>query len=239
MSAARDAAALAAARRLVQAESLRESLEALAHPGIGRVIALGDSLTADPASWAQILRHAFRLLRRGNAVSMVNLGVGGDTTVHLVSRFAAVMAADPDVVIAMAGTNDARRHGRSACRVLVPDRETHRNLDLLRSLTRAETRASIWLITPPPVLEERILGAPALVRERVSWRASDVERKAAVVRRVGGQIIDSRAALRPPLSKFFRADGLHLTLAGQERLARWVVECLARDALGGHGRTGR
>jgi lysophospholipase L1-like esterase len=219
VSAAREAAVRAAARRLAQSTSL---------PGVGRVVALGDSLTADPLSWAQILGHAFRVLGPRNATSIVNLGVGGDTTVHLVSRFADVIAARPDVVIAMAGTNDARRHGRSACRMLVPDRETRRNLELLRTLTGEETGAPIWLVTPPPVLEERIRVAPALVKERVSWVASDVERKAALVRRLGGQIIDSRVPLTPPLTRLLRADGLHLTLEGQERLARWVVECLAR-----------
>jgi lysophospholipase L1-like esterase len=228
VSAAREAAVRAAARRLMRATSLRPSLDALTDRGLGRVACLGDSLTADELSWAEILGQAFRLLRPARATSVVNLGIGGDTTVHLVSRFAAVMATDPDVVIALAGTNDARRHGRSEPRMLVPDHETRRNLELLRRLTLEETKASIWLITPPPVLEERIVAAPALVRERVSWRSSDVDQKAAVVRRLGGQVIDSRAVLRPPLSKLLRSDGLHLTLAGQERLARRVLECLAQ-----------
>jgi lysophospholipase L1-like esterase len=236
VSAGKNAAVERAAATLARSPALRPALRALSEPGLGRVVVVGDSLTADACSWAHILEEVARLSAAGRRTRFVNLGVGGDTTVHLVSRFADVLAASPDVVIAFAGTNDARRHGRAAAAMLVPDTDTHRNLALMCRMAREEAGAVTWVITPPPVLEERVRAAPALVRERVSWRARDVDRKAAVVRAIGANVIDSRAAIAPPLGSLLRTDGLHLTLRGQVRLARLVLRCLST---GGQVRTGR
>jgi lysophospholipase L1-like esterase len=200
----------------------------------GRIVTVGDSLTADPLSWARILAAAFELACGASSPRVVNLGVGGDTTVHIVSRFEQVMREQPELVIVLAGTNDARVHGAPDGRVLVADADTRRNLELLCRLTRDETRAAIALITPPPVLDERIRMAPRLMAERVSWTSDAVDRKAAIVQSLSEHVIDSRVALPPPLGRFLRADGLHLTLAGQERLAGAVVSALA----GGHRSTG-
>jgi acyl-CoA thioesterase-1 len=144
-----------------------------------------------------------------------------------VSRLADVISARPDVVIVMAGTNDARRHGTAADTVLVSDRETKRNLALLVRLLRDETGAAVVLVTPPPVLEDRIATAPAFLRERVSWRAADVARKATLVAAAHDRIIDSRAILTEPPERLLRADGLHLSLRGQERLAGGIARGLS------------
>lgn len=202
------------------------ALEALA-ARVGRcVLAFGDSLTADAGSWAEILGHALRLTHAGRRVELINLGVPGDTTVHLISRFADVAACQPDLLIVMAGTNDARRHGAAAARMLVPDLETKRNLNLLMTLAREQTRARVVFIAPPPILEGKIQRAPLLRREPVAWLESDVARKAAIVMALEGEVIDSRAALQPPVDTLLLADGLHLSVRGQERLARWIVRSL-------------
>jgi lysophospholipase L1-like esterase len=179
-----------------------------------RVVAFGDSLTADPGSWAEVLE-------------LVNLGVPGDTTVHLISRFAEVAAHRPDLLIVMAGTNDARRHGSAAERILVPDPETKHNLELLITLAREQTRARVVFITPPPILEDKVRLAPILKAEPVTWLESDVSRKAEIVAGLEAEVIDSRAALTPPIDRLLLPDGLHLSRMGHERLARLVVHSLA------------
>ena len=73
---------------------------------MGRVVAFGDAY-GRRALWAEIL-------------GLINLGVPGDTTVHLIGRFADVAACDPDLLVVLVGTNDARRHGAAADRMLVP-----------------------------------------------------------------------------------------------------------------------
>jgi len=222
-----DHAARGAAARIASSPVANGDLGALGALTGRRVVALGDSLTADPRSWAEILRHALRLIPVRRPVELVNLGIPGDTTVHLISRFADVAACQPDLLLVMAGTNDARRHGAAAARMLVPDRETRRNLNLLKTLAREQTRARVVFITPPPILEGRIQRAPLLRREPVAWLESDVARKAAIVAALDGNIIDSRIALRPPVETLLLADGLHLSLRGHERLVRWIVRSLA------------
>jgi lysophospholipase L1-like esterase len=183
---------------------------------MGRVVAFGDSLTADKRSWAAIL-------------GLINLGVPGDTTVHLIGRFADVAACDPDLLIVLAGTNDARRHGVAADRMLVPDRETAHNLALLITLAREQTRARVVFVTPPPIIEAKVRRAPLLRREPVTWLAADVDRKAAIVADLDAEVIDSRAALRPPLDRLLLADGLHLSSRGQRQLAAALAVELGLD----------
>jgi lysophospholipase L1-like esterase len=183
---------------------------------MGRVVAFGDSLTADKRSWAAIL-------------GLINLGVPGDTTVHLIGRFADVAACDPDLLIVLAGTNDARRHGIAADRMLVPDGETAHNLALLITLAREQTRARVVFVTPPPIIEAKVRRAPLLRREPVTWLATDVDRKAAIVADLDAEVIDSRVALRPPLDRLLLADGLHLSSRGQRQLAAALAVELGLD----------
>jgi lysophospholipase L1-like esterase len=223
-------AARAAAARVLRSPSNRRAIEALPlRPG-ARVVGFGDSLTADALSWFEILRHAL------GEMAFVNLGVSGDTTVHLVSRFAEVACHDPDLLLVMAGTNDARRHGVAATKMLVPDRETRCNLTVLQALVREQTRAQVVFVTPPPILERRVRRAPLLVREGVSWLAADVARKAALVSSLRAHVIDSRVALASPLDRVLLADGLHLSVRGQERLAGWILRSVAMAGLVGSRR---
>jgi lysophospholipase L1-like esterase len=219
-----DNAVRAAALRLVGSPRMSGPLEALAARSLRTIVALGDSLTADRRSWAEILRQALHLIRAGE---LVNLGVPGDTTVHLIGRFADVAACDPDLLVVMVGTNDARRHGAAAARMLVPDRETESNLILLNTLAREQTDARVVFITPPPIIERKIERAPELRREPVSWLEADVDRKAAIAAALDAEVVDSRVALQPPLDRLLLADGLHLSLRGHERLARWLVGALS------------
>jgi lysophospholipase L1-like esterase len=220
-----------AALRLVRSPATREAIEALAPLDGGRVVAFGDSHTAATGSWAEILAEAFRSVPATRGVELVNLGVPGDTTVHLVSRFVEVMSADPDLLVVLVGTNDARRHGTAAETMLVSDRDTARNLTLLRRLAREETRANAVFVTPPPVLEDRVRRAPAFLEERVSWREADVARKAALVSATDSDAIDSRSIIRAEVRGHFLADGLHLSARGQERLAGWIARGLSRPEL--------
>jgi lysophospholipase L1-like esterase len=96
----------------------------------------------------------------------------------------------------------------------------------LATLAQEQTAARTVFITPPPILEEKVRRAPLLRREAVSWLAEDVARKAAILAALGIEVIDSRAALKPPLDALLLADGLHLSARGQRRLARWVQCCL-------------
>lgn len=83
-----------------------------------KVVCLGDSITygedADlggqaTTTYPEHLQALLREFYQNNNITLVNAGVSGDTTQDMIDRFATdVSAENPDLIILMAGTNDAR-----------------------------------------------------------------------------------------------------------------------------------
>jgi lysophospholipase L1-like esterase len=211
-----EAHAATAARRLLDDPTLRRSAAQLPR---GTLVALGDSITDDLQSWAEILRQVLRRLRPRSR--LVNAGLSGDTTTAAIARVRRVCDERPAWVLVLIGTNDARRHGPGAP-MLVSHDETARNL---RWLERALGPRVAWIV-PPPVLEDRIAADPDLSEAGVVWRAADVRAKGELVRHLAGPVADP-AFGSPPDGDLLLPDGLHPSLAGQERIAAAVIRTLA------------
>jgi lysophospholipase L1-like esterase len=177
-----------------------------------RVLVVGDSITADRQSWAELLALALDAI--GAGVTVVNGGLSGDTTTGALARVRTLRAAQPDHVLVLLGTNDARRHGRADGVMLVSHRETARNLDALRCVFAG---TPVTWITPPPVAPERI-ARDALLREAdVTWRLPDVAAKRRIVRGRPEPAVDVWPAFGPEL---LLDDGLHPSLAGHVAILR-------------------
>jgi lysophospholipase L1-like esterase len=201
--------AIEAARALREDDAMRELIASL--PLEDRVLALGDSHTDDLASWAEILALV--------GMPVLNAGLSGDTTADGLTRLHTIPPAERAIV--MLGTNDARRHGDYD--VLVSDAETRRNLRAIAHALHRRYRRVTW-ITPPPVDEDRLRGAPALLAAGVTWRLAEVDAKAAIVRRECPDAID----LWPVFgAEHLAADGLHPSAAGQRLIAECVIRRLA------------
>jgi lysophospholipase L1-like esterase len=223
LRAAFDARAAEAARRLLQDDAVHSAALSL---GTGTVLALGDSITDDAQSWAEILRHVLRSVRPGARV--VNAGLSGDSTTNAIARLHHLACDPPDCVLVLLGTNDARRHRGGP--VLVSSRETARNLVSLHRALATMGRPRVAWIVPPPVLEDCIAADPVLREAELSWRAADVAAKAALVRRMPGLVVDTWPTFGvPPSRELLLPDGLHPSLAGQARIAAAVIETLARS----------
>jgi acyl-CoA thioesterase-1 len=207
-------AALRTDRRLVR------GLRALPLGRGDRVLALGDSITADRQSWAELLTLALDAVRARDRIAVVNAGLSGDTTTGAIARSRAFAG---DHVLVLLGTNDARRHGRERGVMLVSHRETARNVVALRRLLRAASRTLAW-ITPPPCRPERV-GRDALFRAAdLDWRLDDLAGKARIVRRLPDPVIDLWPAFGSPAGgDLLLADGLHPSLAGQLAILAAVV----------------
>jgi acyl-CoA thioesterase-1 len=224
------AAAEDAARRLLDDPELCRAVDALPFAAGDVVVAAGDSMTDDLQSWAEILRHVLRIRRPDDAVEVVNAGLSGDTSAHLLSRFTAVAAKQPDWLIVMIGTNDARRHGPAAEGPLLSDDESRRMLHALNRFASARTHAELVWITPPPVLEAQIAASAELAEDEVAWVDAEVAAKAELVRRQPGHIVDLREAFSPGrLPELLLPDGLHPSLEGQLAIASALVRTLASD----------
>jgi lysophospholipase L1-like esterase len=186
----------------------RRAAATLPAPPAGRILGLGDSITDELGSWAEILRHA--------GASIVNGGLSGDTTAGARVRLTRLLAARPQRAIVLLGTNDARRHGRRGEPMLVSHDETRRNLRALDAALRRRCERVTW-ITPPPVAD-RAFGEPDLI-----WHRRDVAAKAQLVRELDPLAID----LWPGwTAEHLSADGLHPSAAGQALIARRVIHAL-------------
>jgi acyl-CoA thioesterase I len=169
------------------------------------ILALGDSITDDLRSWAEILRRAMP------DVTVVNAGLSGDATTHAIARLERALAGRPSWALVLLGTNDARRHGEAP--MLVSHAETRRNLGVLDTALRARCHHVRW-ITPPPILT-RVRADPNL-----TWEPADIAAKAAFVRAIDPSAID----LWPGwTAEHLSPDGLHPSPAGQRFIAERVM----------------
>lgn len=188
------------------------------------VVAFGDSLTSEPQSWAVILSELLGARRAADGISVIISAIGGDTTTHGLVRFGEVVGQQPDWVLFLIGTNDARTQGPHPTKTLVHHEETARNIAELRQRLSRETKARAVWITPPAVNEEQVAGHWGLARFGVRFRNEDLARVAKSIRDSDGAAIDIMSALgTPPPSELLMGDGLHFTVAGQKRLALEVL----------------
>lgn len=214
-----------AAHALLADPAVAARVDRLPLRGGARVVAFGDSLTSDPQSWAVILGEMLAVRRPADGISVTVSAVGGDTTTHGLVRFGEVVGLQPDWVLFLIGTNDARTQGPHPSKTLVHAEETARNVAELRQRVARETEARAVWITPPAVDEAKVAGHWGLARFGVRFRNEDLARVAAIVRGVDGPVIDAFSELgTPPGADLLMGDGLHLAVAGQQRLALAVLE---------------
>ncbi|AZM92789.1 SGNH/GDSL hydrolase family protein [Streptomyces sp. W1SF4] len=178
------------------------------------VVAVGESTTADRLSWFEILRH---LLPEG--VRCTNAAVSGSTTTQALANLPQLAFHQPDWVLCMLGANDAQRLDGVP---LVAPAETHRTLLALRDVAVRRTGARwIWL-TPPGVDPGRVAQYVHFQRAGLTWAGTDLDTVAEFLLAQPETTIDTRAAAQGHLEE----DGLHLTPAGQQRIAATVLEVL-------------
>jgi lysophospholipase L1-like esterase len=189
-----------------------------------KVVAFGDSLTSEPQSWAVILREVLARRRDSDGISLTISAVAGETTTHGLVRVADIINSQPDWVLFLFGTNDARTQGSHPTKTLVHHEETARNIAELRQRVSRETTARCVWITPPTVNEEQVAAHWGLARFGVRFRNEDLERVAKIIRDRDEPVVDAFSMLgSPPPSDLLMGDGLHFTLAGQKRMALEVI----------------
>jgi acyl-CoA thioesterase-1 len=186
----------------------RRAAAGLPAPPRASILALGDSITDDIGSWAEILRHA--------GATIVNGGLSGDTTADARVRLTRLLETRPEWAIVLLGTNDARRHGRDGEPMLVSDAETGRNLEALDARLRRACSHVVW-VTPPPVAD------PVLLEPDLLWHRRDVAAKADLVRALDPAAVDLWPGWTP---EDLSADGLHPSPGGQRFIAERVIERL-------------
>lgn len=222
--------ARAAAADLLTEDAVADQVDRLPFAPGARVVALGESSTADRLSWFEILRQLLELRRPGDAITLLNLAVTGATTTNALKSIAALGFQRPDWVLCQLGANDAQRLGSDGPRVVSAE-ETARNLGVLHDEgVRLSGARWVWL-TPTDADESLIATFPPFQQAGISWRAADHEETARSLRERPEPVIDALTVTRPGSGhRLYEPDGVHLTPAGQVAVTRAVVSALAAMA---------
>lgn len=217
-----------AAEELLTDTELAAQVDRLPFAPGSKVLALGESSTADRLSWFEILRELLALRRPGDAITLINAAVSGCTTTQALTTLPRLSYERPDWVLCQLGANDAQRLGPARTR-LVSATETARNLLLLRDRALELTPAQwIWL-TPTAVDEGRAAAFPHFANAGISWATADMAETANLLAGQPEPTVDVLSVTEPlPGAALHLDDGVHLTIDGQLAVAVEVVARLAR-----------
>ena len=213
----------AAADELLGDPVLREAVERFPVAAGGTLVALGDSITDDRLSWAELLRCCLECMRPGET-TVVNAGVSGDTTADALGRLYGVAELSPDLVIAMLGTNDRQLHGPHRAPLLAPAESLANATAITRWLTATGARV-VWL-TPPPADRKAL---SAIVGDRpFDLDGPELASFAEALMTSGLEVIDTGSHLAPTApAGDLEPDGVHPTLTGQTKIAKTLLRTLA------------
>jgi lysophospholipase L1-like esterase len=149
----------------------------------------------------------------------------------MIARFLDVVVEEPDWIICMAGTNDARLHGAFPKKVLVSLEETEKNLDMLHHMAVTQTQARWVWMTPPMAIEAQIAGHWMLSGFELRWRNEDLFAVGDLICRRAEPVVDLRQMFgEPPDPRYLLPDGLHPSLEGQTAIVRALVKRLAEES---------
>ena len=132
----------------------------------GKIVALGDSLTAGYAIGAAAAYPALlqkRLDENGYEYSVVNAGVSGDTSARAAMRHTPYLDLDVRILILAIGVNDGLRH--------LPTRDLESNLaGIIDTAERRGISVLLCAMEAPPVYGMEYLGAFHRVYEDIARR---------------------------------------------------------------------
>lgn len=190
------------------------------------VLAVGDSITDDAQSWAEILRHLIDLRLPERGVTVVNGGLSAHTTAMVLRRWPATLASTrPDWIICGLGGNDVTRVGPEPATTQVGLGDSVTNLRRLREI--ASGVRWLWL-SPVPVHEERVAQFPPFRFGESTWRNADLVALATALPDTGDPVVDLVATFGTPADPELQGpDGVHPSIAGQRAIATAVVTALA------------
>ncbi|MBO9624893.1 MAG: hypothetical protein J7484_00805 [Microbacterium sp.] len=219
-----------AASRLVKRQSVQDALAALPFTRGDRIVAIGESTTADRLSWFELLRTLAEDERPDLELQFENLAISGASTTQVLAALPAIRRRPAEWVFCMLGSNDAQRVGGSTGLHLVSREETLRNLSALRALAAPDVRTRWVWITPTPVDEAASGAFPFFRAAGISWANDDIAALAAALGALPDAVVESApavAAAQAGGDAAFIDDGVHPSLRTHEELAVRVLAALA------------
>lgn len=204
-----------------------------------RVVAFGDSITqashqVPEARWPALLNQAIQLRFPECLITIINAGVGGNTTREGMQRIEKdVLAHDPDFVLAEFGNDSTPEPARH-----VTFEEFTANLDTIRTKTAERNNGRLILLTFPPIVDAwhcwttdeyfKKNGGPDACQEHYR----KLTRQFAQAHRL--PLADIDKSLRQAMAKdgpgeYILPDGVHLTTRGNQVVADTILPVLSEE----------
>jgi lysophospholipase L1-like esterase len=220
-----DAQARCAAEDLLADPTFAGRVSRLPFERGARILAVGDSITDDLQSWAEILRHILAIARPHDDLTVVNAGLSAHTSAMVLRRWPSILHPSPDWIACGLGGNDVTRIAGGKPQVTLSE-----SIDNLRELRRIASQRSkaqwVWL-TPVPVDEDRAATSPAFQYGASSWRNTDITALADAIRTFDNPVVDLVDVFGVPAHPGLQGpDGVHPSLIGQQRIVSAFVETL-------------
>lgn len=215
-----------AAQDLLADSGFADRVARLPFPHGARILAVGDSITDDLQSWAEILRHVLAIARPDEDLTVINAGLSAHTTAMILRRWPSLLNPAPDWIICGLGGNDVTRVADGKPQVTLA--ESIENLRGLRRIAADRTEAHWVWFTPVPVDEHRAAANPGFRYGASSWRNTDITALADAVRAFSDPVVDLVDVFGVPAHPDLQGpDGVHPSLAGQRRIVTALVDALA------------
>ena len=206
---------------LLSEAEVMEVLPLLPFEHDARVIAVGDSITADRIGWAEMMSVLAEEIPEPR-FTVVNMGVGGQTSSDVVSQMDIYADWQPDWVLLMIGTNDFRFHTEAQGATMLSQSETARNLLLIRRLIEEDLGARLVVVTPPPVTRPGV--AVGSGPRAVGWSEGESAALAGFIRSEFAGHIDVHSVFRGDAADgLFEEDGIHPNALGQKLILRTIL----------------
>jgi acyl-CoA thioesterase I len=205
-----------------------EKIENLPFKKGDTVVCFGDSITDYDLSWAELLRETADRTHGEGTFRFVNLAISGDTTADMVRRFGEVIVEEPNWIITMAGTNDAKYFYEVKSKTMVSAEESARNFKLLREIALEKTEAKLVWMTPPPVHEQMCRESWLLALAGNIWDNKNLLKVVETVKQLPDPVVDLFDKFGDPVRKdLFLEDGLHPSVKGEAVILRALLDVIA------------
>lgn len=216
------------ARELLAVDAVRAALDRLPLAPGSTILAIGDSITADRWSWAQLLRALLGTARHRPEVAVDAVAHGGATTADALVALDAHRPPFHHAVVLL-GSNDCVRCA-TADVPRVSDAESERNLAAIDATVRARTGRGAIFLVPPPIDAARIAADWYLGPHDPGRPASWLAAKQALVRALPRCLVDCDELFGHEAPADLFADGLHPDLPAQATIVRALVEAWAAES---------
>lgn len=199
---------------------------------VSAVLTVGDSITTYRYGYAELLGAMLAQVDPQTGFTFMNVGRSGYTSTHgLEHTFTQYLQTNPDWVVIKYGVNDTKCFGGTDAKTLVSLDEYRANLDAIVGGFCQHTRAHVLLMTPTPVLENVVNNNPEFIAYHMTWRNADIEKFGSVAQEIAGKhgvgFVDLFSIFTAtPDPALLLSDGLHPSLAGQQRMLEVLLRAV-------------